>query len=132
MQGPKKCELAVETIENKVAFGLLFDDENMNKSIHGVALQPGCARVSVDGAIQGDALIPIPIKGEIETVDQAVGSYVSWPRDLIILPNAPVVEVCMIIGSLYLQKNRRKISGLSYIEIICFIYAEKKEKRKRT
>ncbi|KAL1826336.1 hypothetical protein ACET3Z_004748 [Daucus carota] len=91
-KGPKKCELAVETIENKVAFGLLFDDEDMNKSIHGVALQPGCARVSVDGTIQGDALIPIPIKGEIEIVDQAVGSYMSWPRDLIILPNAPVVE----------------------------------------
>ncbi|KAK1383971.1 hypothetical protein POM88_021706 [Heracleum sosnowskyi] len=46
------------------------------------------ARVSVDGPIKGDALIPIPVVGEIETVDQAVGSHVSWPRDLIII-NAP-------------------------------------------
>ncbi|KAL6578540.1 hypothetical protein OROMI_008756 [Orobanche minor] len=90
-KGMRKCELAVDTIENKVAFGLVFDDEELNKFIHGVPLPPGCARVSVDGPIKGDALIPIPIAGEIETVDQAVGSYVSWPRELIIVQNAPPV-----------------------------------------
>ncbi|KAL8125435.1 hypothetical protein AgCh_012939 [Apium graveolens] len=87
--GPRKCELAVGTIEDKVAFGLLFDDDDMNKSIHGLSMQPGCARVSVDGPIQGQAKIPVPVVGEIETVEQAVGSYVSWPRDLIIFPDAP-------------------------------------------
>ena len=86
--------MAVDTIENKVAFGLLFDDEGMNKLVHGVPMQPGHARVSVDGPIKGDALIPIPVLGEIETVDQAVGSHVSWPRDLIIIPDAPPVAVC--------------------------------------
>lgn len=77
-----------------MAFGLVFDDEAMNKSIHGKPIQPGCVRVSVDGPIRGDALIPFPIVGEIETVDQAVGSHVSWPRDLIIMPNAPTTGVC--------------------------------------
>ncbi|XP_074347261.1 uncharacterized protein LOC141686103 [Apium graveolens] len=89
--GPRKCELAVGTIENKVAFGLLFDDDDMNKSIHGLSMQPGCARVSVDGPIQGQAKIPVPVVGEIETVEQAVGSYISWPRDLIIFPDAPAI-----------------------------------------
>ncbi|XP_074335674.1 uncharacterized protein LOC141672885 [Apium graveolens] len=64
----------------------------MNKSVHGVPIQPGCARVSVDGPIQRQAKIPIPVVGEIETVDQAVGSLVSWPRDLIIFPNAPTAK----------------------------------------
>ncbi|KAL6582610.1 hypothetical protein OROMI_004688 [Orobanche minor] len=90
-KGMRKCELAVDTIENKVAFGLVFDDEELNKFIHGVPLPPGCARVPMDGPIKGDALIPIPIAGEIETVDQAVGSYVSCPRELIIVQNAPPV-----------------------------------------
>ncbi|KAL6535035.1 hypothetical protein OROMI_026409 [Orobanche minor] len=84
-------ELAVDTIDNKVAFDLLFDDEEITKSLHGgVPLQPGCARVSADGPIKGDALIPIPIVGQIETVDQAVGSHVSWPRELIIVQNTPL------------------------------------------
>ncbi|KAL8120247.1 hypothetical protein AgCh_017410 [Apium graveolens] len=87
--GPQKCELAVGTIENNVAFGLLFDDDGMNKSIHGLPMHPGCARVSVDGPIQGQAKIPVPVVGEIKTVEQAVGSYVSWPHDLIIFPDAP-------------------------------------------
>lgn len=75
---------------------MLFDDDDMNKSIHGVVMQPGCARVSVDGSIQGQAKIPIPVVGEIETVNQAVGSYVSWPRELIIFPDAPVTAVCIL------------------------------------
>ncbi|XP_074336394.1 uncharacterized protein LOC141673543 [Apium graveolens] len=71
--GPQKYELAVGTLENKVAFGLLFDDEDMNKSVHGVPIQPGCARVSVDGPIQGQAKIPIPVVGEIETKSKRKG-----------------------------------------------------------
>ena len=93
---PRKCELAVGTIENKVAFGLLFDDDNMNKSIHGVPIESRCVRVSMDGPIQGQAKIPKPVPGEIETVEQAVGSYVSWPRDLIIFPNAPPTIPTMV------------------------------------
>ena len=43
-----------------------------------------CKRhTSVDGVIQEDALVPVPIAGEIETVRQAVGSYLAWPRDMI-------------------------------------------------
>ena len=73
--------MAVGTIENKVAFGLLFDD---------------CVRVSMDGPIQGQAKIPNPVLGEIETVEQTVGSYVLWPRDLIIFPDAPPTIPTMV------------------------------------
>lgn len=76
-----------------MAFGLLFDDEEMNRTRHGVPLQPRCARLSVDGPIQGDALIPVLVVGEIEIVDQTIGSNFSWLRDLIILPNASNARV---------------------------------------
>lgn len=80
----------METLENKVAFGTVFDDEEMNVSVHGVPLKPGHVRVSVDGHIKPDALVPVPIAGEIQKVSEAVGSHLAWPRDLIIFPNMTV------------------------------------------
>lgn len=71
----------------------------MNVSVHGVPLKPGHVRVSVDGHIQPEASVPVPIPGEIEVVRQAVGSHVAWPRELIIYPT---VAVCYIkIMSIY-------------------------------
>ncbi|KAL8113242.1 hypothetical protein AgCh_020529 [Apium graveolens] len=55
----------------------------MNSVVNGVPMQPGHVRVSMDGALLADVLIPVPIEGELETMRQAIGSTVSWPRDLI-------------------------------------------------
>ncbi|XP_074365007.1 uncharacterized protein LOC141706073 [Apium graveolens] len=86
-KGPQSCELALDCIENKVAFGTVFDDhEEMNVSVHGVLLKPGHVHVSVDGHIQPEASVLVPIPGEIEVVRQTVGSHVAWPRELIIYP----------------------------------------------
>ncbi|KAL1818688.1 hypothetical protein ACET3Z_013557 [Daucus carota] len=71
--------------EKKVAFGTVFDDDNLNLVVHGVPLKPGHVRVSVDGHIQPDAVVPVPVPGEIELVREAVGSHVAWPRNLISL-----------------------------------------------
>ena len=73
------CELSVENIENKVAFGTVFNDNNLNLVVHGVPLKPGHVRVSVDGHIQPDAVVLVPVPGEIELVREAVGSHVAWP-----------------------------------------------------
>ncbi|KAL8107213.1 hypothetical protein AgCh_023866 [Apium graveolens] len=81
-KAPQSCELSVDNIKNKVAFGMIFDDP-VNSIVHGVPMQPGHIRVSVDGAIQEDVLLSVPIEGELETVRQAIGSTVSWPQDLI-------------------------------------------------
>ena len=133
MQGPRSCELSVDNIENKVAFGTIFDDTELNTVVHGVPIQPGHVRVVVDGAIQGDALLPVPVEGELETVKQAIGSMVSWPEDLITIPPAVVfltlypfycIYVCFIYVSvlflgkkcvievliIYLQKTRKDAS----------------------
>ncbi|KAL8120743.1 hypothetical protein AgCh_017791 [Apium graveolens] len=79
---PRSCELSVDQIKNKVAFGMIFDYP-LNSLVHGVPMQPVNVRVSVDGAIHVDALLPMPIEGELETVRQTIGSTVSWPQDLI-------------------------------------------------
>ncbi|PRQ20360.1 putative Ulp1 protease family catalytic domain, putative transposase, Ptta/En/Spm, plant [Rosa chinensis] len=78
------CELAVDTINNIVAFGTVFEDEDVNRMIHGVPLKEGCVRVSVDGAIQAEARLPFLVEGEMGLVGQAIGSHVAWPEELVI------------------------------------------------
>lgn len=92
LQDGKKCELAVNNLDNKVAFGVALPPHgNFDEKIHGKPMPPGCLRVSVEGFIKEDARIPVPVPGEIETVVQAVGSYVAWPEEFIIYPTAGVV-----------------------------------------
>lgn len=84
----------MDNIENKVAFGVVFDEGDMGTLVHGVPLKQGCLRVSIDGCIRPDALVPVPVVGEIEMVHQAVGSQLAWPQELIIFTTtAPIVEV---------------------------------------
>ncbi|XP_062011742.1 uncharacterized protein LOC133728340 isoform X2 [Rosa rugosa] len=78
------CELAVDTITNIVAFGTVFEEEDVSRVIHGVPMKEGCVRVSVDGAIQEEARLPFPVGDEMELVGQAVGSHVAWPEELVI------------------------------------------------
>lgn len=65
---------------------------DMNEKIHGMPMPDGCIRVLVDGSINDNALVPVPVLGEIEKVFEAVGSHVAWPKDLIIFPT---VVVCI-------------------------------------
>ena len=54
------------------------------KVLHGIPLSEDNARVSITRAIQGSAKIPFPIQDEITTVEEAVGTFIAWPRDLIL------------------------------------------------
>lgn len=83
--------MSVGSIDTKVAFGVVFpvEDGSSNK-IHGKDMPPGCLRVSVDGCTKPDALLPVPVPGEMEVVHQAVGSLVAWPAELICF-SQPVV-----------------------------------------
>lgn len=86
----------MDNIENKVAFGMVLEEDEMNKSVHGMPMPPGCVRVLVDGIIQKDALVPVPVRGEIEKVQEAVGSQLAWPRNLIVYPTVTKM-VCTCI-----------------------------------
>ncbi|KAL6209234.1 hypothetical protein ACLB2K_020177 [Fragaria x ananassa] len=88
-----ECRLAVDTMENIVAIAKVIDvgGESSNQLLHGVPLGENNMRVSVIRAIKGDALVPIPVKDEILTVDDAVGSCVAWPKDLVVTHGAKAV-----------------------------------------
>ena len=79
----------MDSIDNKVAFGVAFQEGDEMRP-----LQPGFVRVAVDGSIKDDALVPVPIVGEIESVHQAIGSHLGWPKDMIIFTGATCSEVC--------------------------------------
>ena len=88
-----ECRLAVDTVENIVAIAKVIDvgGESSNQLLHGVPLGENNMRVSVIRAIKGDALVPIPVRDEIITVDDAVGGCVAWPKDLVVTHGAKAV-----------------------------------------
>lgn len=90
----------MDSIDNKVAYTVVFPhEEEMSDTIHERPMQPGCLRVSVDGSIKTDALLQVPIAGEMEKVSQAVGSHVAWPQNLINFPTDVVfISACTMCG----------------------------------
>lgn len=84
----------MDSIDNKVAFGVVFKDGGeFGNKIHGSTMMPGCLRVSVDGCINPKALLPVPVPGEMETVIQALGSHVAWPEEFIIYQGSKASQV---------------------------------------
>ena len=79
------CELFVEgDPPRRVAYGRVFEG---GLTIHGVPLQPDWTRVVVDEVEDADALVPIP-NTEVQLVGQAIGSFLAWPRHLVMPPAA--------------------------------------------
>lgn len=77
--------LAVGNTSNVVAYATMETDvPSGNQILHGVPVAKENARVSITRVIQGSAAIPFPIQDEITTVEQAVGTYIAWPRELIL------------------------------------------------
>ena len=77
--------------ENKVAFGMVYPSVDREK-VHGIDIHDDHKCVSVDGLIKPDALLPVPIRGEMVTVRDALGSFVAWPEELISYTTAVVCE----------------------------------------
>ncbi|KAL8110818.1 hypothetical protein AgCh_026525 [Apium graveolens] len=88
--GGSVCRLAVGSLSNIVACATIDEvrvPEGHEKTIHGVSLGEKNARVSITKVIQGDAKIPFPIGDEILTVQEAMGTFIAWPRNMIIAGN---------------------------------------------
>ncbi|XP_024156138.1 uncharacterized protein LOC112164132 [Rosa chinensis] len=82
----KECRLATGSIDNVVAIVTITEvnGENNSQLIHGVPLLKGNRRVSIVTSLVDEAKLPFPIKDEIVTVRDAIGTYVAWPENLII------------------------------------------------
>ena len=49
--------------------------------------------MSITQVIDGSAKIPFPVGDEIMTVQEALGTFIAWPRDLIAVGNNDTVKV---------------------------------------
>ncbi|XP_028096532.1 uncharacterized protein LOC114296432 [Camellia sinensis] len=81
----KPCKLAVGSIENTVAHGTVYERIEPNEPIHTVPLGESNVRVSIEVVIQKDAPLPIPISDEMLIVGEAVGFFVAWPKNLVLV-----------------------------------------------
>ncbi|KAL8156660.1 hypothetical protein AgCh_001666 [Apium graveolens] len=85
---PTLCRLCVIHVERgKVvaARGTLFPT-NQGEMIHNNPIAPQNVRVSVDDIITEYQLTPLPVPCyEHETIENAAGSFVQWPKDLVML-----------------------------------------------
>ncbi|VFQ81454.1 unnamed protein product [Cuscuta campestris] len=81
----------IDTVEKLVEVGGLkvYGFSRMDDlTLHGEKLGEEYAKVSITEAIK-DVDIPVPIPGEVLTVEQAKGTFVAWPKELIVLDVLP-------------------------------------------
>ncbi|KAI3990811.1 hypothetical protein MKX01_011719, partial [Papaver californicum] len=77
----KPCKLFIDSGE--VAAGNAFDSPK--EKVHNVELGEGNFRVLVLSAKDLEALVPIPHEDEIVTIKDALGTYVAWPKKLVVV-----------------------------------------------
>lgn len=63
----------------------MYERIEPNEAIHTVPLGESNVRVSVEVVIQKDAPLPIPIPDEMLIVGEAVGFFVAWPKNLVLV-----------------------------------------------
>lgn len=80
VKGNLEWELAIGSPRNIVAYAII---DTVVKAVHGKPLGKENARVSITRVIQKSAKIPFPIGDEVVIVEQAIDTYVAWPRKLI-------------------------------------------------
>ncbi|KAL8091484.1 hypothetical protein AgCh_033917 [Apium graveolens] len=80
--GQRSCELSVNTMDNKVAFGMVYPGKDKEK-VHRIDIPLGHKCVSVDGLLKPNVLLPVSVRGEMVTVRDALGSFLAWPEGLI-------------------------------------------------
>ena len=62
--------------------------------IHGIPITPNNVKVCVDEVLIEFQLTPLPVPcDEHETVGNAAGSFVQWPKDLVILGQVIYISI---------------------------------------
>ncbi|XP_074298645.1 uncharacterized protein LOC141629565 [Silene latifolia] len=112
IKDPTKCRLACvhDGKTFNVAIGTVYPLEDSNLVIHGTPLLIGNARVSIDKILEGTAPLPFPTQYH-ERVGDAIGSFVQWPKELII-----VGEESSTSGNLSVASKGKQVSKSSGIK----------------
>lgn len=98
MQG-EVCQLAVHHRDNIVAHGTAWLSTGPNHLLHGMPLGVGNARVVINVAEKGQVPLPIPPNAETLYVTDAVGSFIAWPRTLIVMPSDKVNYMFIVLAN---------------------------------
>ena len=98
IEAATKCKLLLPTTVGsdniiEVGMGLAFPCGE-EQTIHGLLLEPGYARVSVDMVYRNCTSLPLPIPptDDIRTLGEAVHSFKKWPKKFITLA-APLLPL---------------------------------------
>ncbi|KAL8103979.1 hypothetical protein AgCh_028265 [Apium graveolens] len=108
---PTLCRLCVihpERGKVVAARGTLFPTNNQGEMIHNNPIAPQNVRVSVDDVITEYQLTPLPVPCyEHETIGNAAGSFVQWPKDLVMLGQDPILEKKKLHEMTPIQKSSK-------------------------
>ena len=101
--GPEtRVKLAIGTADNIVAIGTAFFKDPPGQLCHGYPLGDANVRVSVNHAKDEKALVPFPTE-DIKTVKHAMGSFVPWPKELVMRLEPASSEVVRSLNSITCQ-----------------------------
>lgn len=123
--GSSECQLAIGSLRNVVAYANIVEVpvvEGLEQTIHGVRLGEENARVSITRVIQSDATIPFPIGEEIVNVQQAMGTFIAWPRDLIVAGNSsstPVLRTPVLSAPKVIKRCLIILIEFKFVYLIC-------------
>ena len=96
MQIPTLCHLSVIHKHKGrvvVARGTVFPSSSQGDLIHNNPTAPHNVKVSIDDVLAEYQLTPLPVPcDEHETIGNAAGSFVQWPKELVTLGQVHVVR----------------------------------------
>lgn len=73
-----------------MAHGTAYPKVDSSSIVHGIPLGSNI-KVTVDVAVKPKEPLPMHIRDDLIIVSHAIGSFVPWPRELIILPSDEVI-----------------------------------------
>ncbi|KAF9607735.1 hypothetical protein IFM89_000082, partial [Coptis chinensis] len=94
----RSCSLAVDFKSNVVAKGIVYEELGPETKLHNVPLGQYNSHVAVGKILEGkeQALLPVPVGDKLKFMEDAIGSHVAWPRELVVKANQ--VKISMIVN----------------------------------
>ncbi|KAF9597486.1 hypothetical protein IFM89_018932 [Coptis chinensis] len=79
---------------NVVAKGIVYEELGPETKLHNVPLGQYNSHVAVGKILEGkeQALLPVPVGDKLKFVEDAIGSHVAWPRELVVKANQAITQ----------------------------------------
>ncbi|KAF9600660.1 hypothetical protein IFM89_011243 [Coptis chinensis] len=84
-----ELQFGVDFKSNVVAKGIVYEELGPETKLHNVPLGQYNSHVAVGKILEGkeQALLPVPVGDKLKFVEDAIGSHVAWPRELVVKAN---------------------------------------------